>query len=123
MKKTFESEKGFTLIELVTVIGIMGILAAVVMPVISMFIGAGEAEAADTEQGSVQLAVEAMIVDADSGTLSAFAVAVDEFAEIQGIRATKNDGTEYSLDRYLNGGSYPLSRSYDIDEYGSVTVN
>jgi|GEM_PF-2173106 prepilin-type N-terminal cleavage/methylation domain-containing protein len=123
MKRTFESDKGFTLIELVTVIGIMGILAAVAMPVISMFIGAGQTEAADTEQGNVQLAVEAMIVDADSGTLSAFADDIDEFAEVQGIRATSADGTEYSLDNYLSGGRYPLSRPYDIDMNGSVTVN
>ena len=111
------------MIELVTVIGIMGILAAVVVPAISVFIGAGEAEAADTEQDSMQTAVRSMIVDADSGTLSAFANGVDEFAEVQAIRATSADGTEYSLDRYLSGGSYPLSRSYDIDENGSVTTN
>jgi len=58
-----KNEHGFTLVELLIVVAILGVLAAVVIPNVGRFIGRGESEAADTEFTNVQSAVVAMMVD------------------------------------------------------------
>ena len=63
-------EKGFTLIELLIVAAILGVLAAVVIPAVQGFIGAGEKEAKDTELASIQAAVSAMMVQNELSTLT-----------------------------------------------------
>jgi type II secretory pathway pseudopilin PulG len=45
------------------VIAILGVLAAVVIPNVGRFMGAGKGEASETELADVQLAVTAMMVD------------------------------------------------------------
>jgi len=62
-------QKGFTLIELLIVVAILGALAAIVIPNIGQFIGAGEQEAKDTELSNIQSAVHAMMVDNELATL------------------------------------------------------
>lgn len=61
MKKFIKSfrygNKGFTLVELLIVVAILGVLAAVVVPNVGKFIGTGAVEAANTEAHSVQTAV------------------------------------------------------------------
>ena len=63
MKIWRKGEKGFTMIELLIVVAILGVLAAVVIPNVGRFIGRGESEAAATELSNVQTAVISMMVD------------------------------------------------------------
>ena len=56
-------QKGFTLIELLVVVAILGALAAIVVPNVSKFMGAGTVQAANTEAHNVQTAVIAYLVD------------------------------------------------------------
>ena len=55
-------EKGFTMIELLIVIAILGVLAAIAVPNVINFIGTGHQTAADSELSNVQAAMDAMMV-------------------------------------------------------------
>ena len=57
-------EKGLTLIELVVVVAILGILAAIIVPNVASWIGEGKEEAARTELYDVQLAMTAVMAKA-----------------------------------------------------------
>ena len=59
-----KGREGFTLIEMIVVVGLILVLAAVIVPNIGKFIGAGEAGARGLEWGSVQLAGNAMLAEA-----------------------------------------------------------
>ncbi len=56
-------QKGFTLIEMIVVVGIIAVLAAVIVPNIGKFIGSGEQGAKNAEFESVQTAMNAMMAD------------------------------------------------------------
>jgi prepilin-type N-terminal cleavage/methylation domain-containing protein len=56
-------QKGFTLIEMIVVVGIIAVLAAVIVPNIGRFIGSGEDGAKKAEAEAVQTAMNAMMAD------------------------------------------------------------
>lgn len=60
-------EKGFTLVELLVVVAILGTLAGVVALNVTGFLDSGETEAACTEMDIVQAAVVAYMADNDGG--------------------------------------------------------
>ena len=59
--KKVANQQGFTLIELIVVIAILGVLVAVAVPGYSKFFGAGETEANLAERSNIQAAMDAMM--------------------------------------------------------------
>jgi len=63
MKRFGKRQKGFTLIELLVVVGIMAALAAIIVPNVARFVGAGKSEGAAAEGDAVQAGVDAAMAD------------------------------------------------------------
>ena len=61
--KVSKSQKGFTLIEMLVVVGIIVALAAVIVPTVIKFSGSGEEGAKKSEFDNVQAAIDLMITD------------------------------------------------------------
>ena len=70
-RRTNLGQKGFTLIEMIVVVGIIAVLAAVIVPNIGKFIGTGEQGAKNAEQESVETAMSAMMADKAVTTVTA----------------------------------------------------
>jgi len=121
-----QGERGFTLLEILVVVAILGILAAIVIPSIMGLMNEGREEAMQEEFHSVRTAVLAMMVRAHGSDLDGDYTDIDELTEVHGVTVTDttaNPNVTYYLDDYLMGGKYPLMQAYDItQEDGTVTV-
>lgn len=105
-------ENGFTLIELVIVIAILGVLTVVAIPNVGKFMGRGEVEAANTEYHNLQTAVMAILADAGRSDVLACPCSVTEGSSIT------VGGTAYPLSDYVTG---TIKGTYSIDANGVIT--
>jgi len=67
MKRFKRGQKGFTLVELLIVIAILGVLAAVVIPNVIGLLGRGGAQAYDTDEEVIQLGAATFFADLHGG--------------------------------------------------------
>lgn len=105
MTRQLNSEKGFTLTELLVVVAILGILAAIVLPNFTGLLGGSQTTAAQAELGIVQTAVDARMAAENLATYPAVAVATDDMTSAVGgfglspqyMRSSTTKGT-YTVD-------------------------
>ena len=124
-KRTHLGQKGFTLIEMIVVVGIIAVLAAVIVPNIGKFIGSGEAGAKSAEQESVETAMAAMMADHATQMVTASTAAN---ADWTGLPIT--NGSDPGAVSLYNTGSPELSYLHDEftiycytwDEFGKILV-
>jgi len=71
LKRMHRESKGFTLVELLIVIAILGVLAAVVLPNVTGLVGEGQTEGAKAELVTVQTAMDTMMAKAGLSSVAA----------------------------------------------------
>jgi prepilin-type N-terminal cleavage/methylation domain-containing protein len=92
--RSYGSSRGFTLVELLIVVAILGVLAAVVIPNVTGLVGSGQSEAASTELNNVQNAMDIMMIKAKLTSVTAVSVATSNMAAFP-------DGTNPLSPNYL----------------------
>jgi type IV pilus assembly protein PilA len=76
--------RGFTLVELLIVVAILGVLAAVVLTNVTGLVGSGQTEAAKAELNQVQTAMDIMMVKNNKTSVTAVTQATNNMGAFPG---------------------------------------
>jgi len=125
-RRITKGQKGFTLIEMIVVVGIIAVLAAVIVPNIGKFIGTGEAGAKNAEQESVETAMHAMMADKAVTTITALSgSSINDWSGVP-VEASADPGAVSLYNSTTPADSYmqlnPTVYFYCYDANGLITA-
>ena len=119
-KLTKKNEKGFTLIELMIVIAIIGILAAIAIPNFISYRRRSYNSAANSDVKNAYTSAQAYFIDYPTGTVTLGALTYAGFRQTINVTVAPS-GTQSTLQIVTNHGSG--SRTYTADSEGAITNN
>ncbi|MBN2100260.1 MAG: type II secretion system protein [Dehalococcoidia bacterium] len=117
-ESTISHERGFTLVEMLVVLVILGALASVVVLAITQFYGKGNAEAANTEVHNAHAAISCCLADAGVVQLDTD-VPVNWDGSDDVVTATSAGGVTYDASTSLRGKR--LKATYTVNPSGEIT--
>ena len=112
-------ERGFTLVELLVVLLILGGLASVAVLAITRFLDKGTVEAANTEVHNASVAISTCMVEAGVSQLDIGPAGKDWDGSEHVITATSAEGDVYDASASLRGKR--LNATYTVTPTGEIT--
>jgi prepilin-type N-terminal cleavage/methylation domain-containing protein len=112
LKKALKDNRGFTLVELLIVVAILGVLAAVVLTNVTGLVGSGQTEASKAELNQVQTAMDVMMIKKKLSSVTAVVSGTSNMASFP-------DGTNPLYPDYLRTAT--TKGTYTCTTAGAVT--
>jgi prepilin-type N-terminal cleavage/methylation domain-containing protein len=110
-------QDGFTLLELLVVIFVLGTMASIATLAVTRFIGSGAVEAANTELSQARTAINVCMCDAGVNHLDAAVSGWDGRGGL--VLATDVSGVSHDAATYLDGPKFKAR--YNVDQNGVIT--